>query len=225
MEDLSPKMRAYLAELYRLADANPDAKGYISTSALADVLNVSPPAVNRMVNRLKEMGYILHEPYQGIKLTSEGMREALLQIRIQRITETFLMKVMGLEWEDVTQEAETLVGAISSPLLQRMYEMSDNPTLTPHGEPIPNENGEIEALTDIPLSDAPVGEEVRITRLRTRETERLSYIQALGLVPDTTLDVVHKAPFDGPMQLKINKEYRIIGHNLAELIHVVVMPK
>ena len=63
----------------------------------------------------------------------------------------------------------------------------------------------------------------KVTRMRTRESDRLSYIEALGLLPGCELEVIHKAPFNGPMQLKINNEYRIIGHNLAELIRVIAI--
>jgi DtxR family Mn-dependent transcriptional regulator len=95
--ELSATMRDYLAEIYRLSDRGSNEQGYISTSALADLLDVSPPAVNRMVTRLREMGLLQHEPYQGIRLTEEGRREALKQLRKHRIVEAFLVNTMGLD--------------------------------------------------------------------------------------------------------------------------------
>ena len=222
-DDLSNKMRAYLAEIYRLSDIEQPDDGYVSTSALADMLFVSAPAVNRMVNRLKEVALIDHEPYQGIRLTAAGEKEALQYLRAQRIAEVFLSKVMGFAWEDVYQEASNISSALSDVLIDRMAAMSGNPQYCPHGEPIPRADGSIEAMNDLRLSDIEEAATVRVTRMRTREADRLNYIQALGLLPGTELDVVHKAPFDGPMQLKIGKEYRIIGHNLAELIRVHII--
>lgn len=219
-DDLSAKMRTYLAEVYRLADQEQPADGYVSTSSLADQLFVSAPAVNRMVNRLKEQDLLEHEPYQGIRLTPEGRTEALKQLRIHRITEAFLATVMDLGWEDIYQEAGQISSAVSDTLINRMAAMSGNPDYCPHGEPIPKADGSISSMNDILLSDVEPVAEVIVTRMRTREADRLNYISALGLLPGSSLEVLHKAPFNGPMQLKIEDEYRIIGHNLAELIRV-----
>ncbi|MGB7339600.1 MAG: metal-dependent transcriptional regulator [Phototrophicaceae bacterium] len=221
MDDLSVKMRAYLAEVYRLVDREQPDDGFVSTSALADMLMVSPPAVNRMVNRLKELDLLEHEPYQGILLTDAGKREALQYLRAHRIAEVFLSKVMGFDWDQIYTEATKISPALTDPLINRMAAMSGNPQFCPHGEPIPQSDGSIEVLSDILLSDAEAGRTVKVTRMRTREADRLTYIEALGLLPERDLQVIHKAPFNGPMQLKIDDEYRIIGHNLAELIRVV----
>lgn len=222
-DDLSSKMRAYLAEIYRLADIEQPEDGFVSTSALAEMLFVSAPAVNRMVNRLKESDLIEHEPYQGIRLTKTGEKQALQYLRAQRIAEVFLSKVMGFAWEEVYHEASKISSALTDTLIDRMAAMSGNPQYCPHGEPIPRADGSIEKMDDIRLSDIEEAATVTVTRMRTREADRLNYIEALGLMPSVTLDVVHKAPFDGPMQLKIGKEYRIIGHNLAELIRVHIV--
>lgn len=221
----SAKMRTYLAEIYRLADMTDAGEGYVSTSALADLLQVSAPAVNRMVNRLKELGLLDHEPYQGIRLTQKGKVEALKQLRKQRITETFLVEVMQLEWQDVAQEANTMSAELSETIIQRMNEMAGNPTHSPHGEPIPTPEGQLATADDILLSDAEAGMHVKVTRMRTREADRLNYIEALGLTPGMELEVYHVAPFNGPMQLRMEGEYRIIGHNLAQLIRVQVLKR
>ena len=218
-DDLSPKMRAYLAEVYRLADMQPKSD-YVSTSSLADLLAVSAPAVNRMVNRLKDLGLIEHEPYQGIRLTDKGHAEALKQLRNHRITEAFLVDFMQWDWGDVYEEASRISGTVSDVFVQRMAELAGQPRYSPHGEPIPTADGQIEHLDDVLLSDIDDEQDVIVTRMRTRETDRLNYIKALGLVPGAHFQVLHKAPFNGPMQLKLDDEYRIIGHNLAELIRV-----
>lgn len=222
MDDLSTKMRTYLAEVYRLQDREQPEDGYVSTSALADMLMVSAPAVNRMVNRLKELDMLDHEPYQGIRLTENGTQEALQHLRAHRIAESFLAQVMGLDWEQVYDEALQISPNLSDTLVDRMAAMSGNPDICPHGEPIPQKDGTIATVDDLRLSEVDPKTMVTVTRMRTREADRLKYIEALGLLPGSTLDVIHKAPFDGPMQLKIGEEYRIIGHSLAELIRVRV---
>jgi Mn-dependent transcriptional regulator len=213
-------MRDYLAEVYRLWDRGANANGYVNTSTLADTLDVSAPAVNRMITRLKELGLLEHEPYQGIRLTPAGQREALKALRRHRIAEAFLVNVMGFGWHEVHEEASRISAALSEALTARMAEMAGNPTHCPHGEPIPTADGMLEPVRDTLLADGREGERYVITRVLTRESDRLEYIAALGLLPGRKVQLLHVAPFNGPLQLKMGEEYRIIGHNLAELIKV-----
>jgi DtxR family Mn-dependent transcriptional regulator len=217
--DLSVTMNRYLMQVYRLANQHPD-NPYISTSALADMLDVSAPAVNRMVSRLRDSGLLDHEPYHGIRLTPAGQREALKALRRHRIAEVFLTQVMGFGWHQVHEEATRMAQGMSAVITERINQMTGFPTECPHGEPIPNAEGELPLLVDSILADAEENIDLVITRVRTRESDRLEYLAALGLLPGTSLQVLHKAPFHGPLQLRVGKEYRIVGHNLAELIKV-----
>lgn len=217
---LSGKMRAYMAEIYRLIDRQPLGVDYVSTSQLADLLLISPPAVNRMVNRLGDQGLLHHEPYQGIAITDSGKIEALKQIRKQRIAEVFLVQVMGINWLHAHGEAMQLSKGLSEAVIARMYAMTGEPECCPHGEPIPDEHGGIQSPEDQPLSAISAENTVSVTRLITREIDRLQYLEALGLVPNQRVEVIHVAPFEGPMQLKLGREYRIIGNNLAQMIRV-----
>lgn len=219
-DDLSYKMRSYMAEIYRLVDRQPESVTFTSTSQLTDLLYVSPPAVNRMVNKLAALGMLHHEPYQGIAITEKGKTVALKHIRHQRIAEAFLVKIMDMSWLRVYDEAQRLSRGLSEAVTQRMYEMAGKPAVCPHGEPIPDAEGRIPPATDEFLSGVGAGSRVRISRLITREFDRLQYIEALGLAPDQVCEVIHVAPFNGPMQLRLDREFRIIGDSLARLIRV-----
>ncbi len=221
--ELSSKMRAYMAEIYRLVDRQPNQSENVSSSQLADWLFVSPPAVNRMVNRLSDLGLVVHQPYHGMTITDEGRREALKHIRRQRIAETFLVKVMDMNWLAVHEEALRLSDGLSEAVIQRMFEMTDEPSTCPHGEPIPDAQGTLPPANDVFLSHVAAGSKIRISRLITRESDRLQYIEALGLVPGQVGEVIHVAPFDGPLQLKLGREFRIIGNSLAQLIRAEVI--
>lgn len=218
--DLSRTMREYLAEIYRLSDREAEGADYVGTAALADQLDVSAPAVNRMITNLKKKDLLEHEPYQGIRLTETGQREALKELRLHRIVEVFLVNVMGFDWHEVHDEANRICQGLTNVVAERMATMAGNPTHCPHGEPIPSLEGILPVFEDMLLSDAPINVDLQLTRVRTREADRLEYMGALGLTPGKQFQVIHKAPFHGPLQLRINKEYRIIGHNLAELIRV-----
>ncbi|MBW4437879.1 MAG: metal-dependent transcriptional regulator [Pleurocapsa minor GSE-CHR-MK-17-07R] len=222
--DLTAKMRDYLADIYRLGDRardiSPD-NDFIGTSAIAEIKDVSPPAVNRMVTRLRELGFLTHEPYKGIRLTADGEREALKQLRTQRIVECFLVSVMGFGWHDVKPEADRMAHALPEVITERMAEMAGRPKFCPHGEPIPERDGTLLPFHDHLLIHAPLNTMLTISRVRTRERDRLEYIAALGLIPGAQIEILHMAPFSGPIQLKSGKEFRIIGHNLGEMIKVL----
>jgi DtxR family transcriptional regulator, Mn-dependent transcriptional regulator len=222
-DDLSNKMQDYLARIYRLADAYGNGTEFVTTSALAEVLMVTAPAVNRMVNRLKESGLLAHEPYKGIQLTEQGKREALLYLRTQRIAEAFLFQIMKLDWSEAPEEANRISASLNPIIVERMNIMAGEPRFCPHGEPIPHADGTIDEMNDVVLSGVNANSKVVITRIKTREPDRLKYIEALGLTPNTSIEVLHIAPFNGPLQLRIKQEYRIIGNNLADLIRVRVL--
>src|SRR5690606_27172021 len=97
---------------------------YVSTSALAEVMGVSAPAVTRMVQRLKQAGYLEHEPYKGICLTPAGEHEALQNIRRHRLVECFLVNVMHFGWHEVHDAADELGSVVSEVVVDRMVKMA-----------------------------------------------------------------------------------------------------
>jgi DtxR family Mn-dependent transcriptional regulator len=127
---------------------------------------------------------------------------------------------MSFGWHQVHYDADRMSRALTATIEARMYEMAGRPTHCPHGEPIPSPDGDLPPLDDSLLSEAEEKQALVITRVRTREPDRLEYLEALGLLPGTPVEVIHKAPFSGPLQLRVGTEFRIIGHNLAEVLRV-----
>jgi DtxR family transcriptional regulator, Mn-dependent transcriptional regulator len=215
----SAAMQEYLAEAYRIFYYQ-GSDAYISTTALADVLKVSAPAVTRMVQRLKEAGYLEHEPYRGIKLTEQGQREALMNIRHHRLVERFLVDVMGLGWHEVHDAADELGAVVSDVLVQRMAEMTGHPRRCPHGEPIPAADGSMPRVIDERLNDLnPVGAYV-ISRVNTHDAEMLLYFDQLGLKPGARIELLSRAPFNGPLQIRLNDQIIHLGHELSGVLRV-----
>jgi DtxR family Mn-dependent transcriptional regulator len=215
---ISTVMQEYLAETYRLA-AYQD-QPYVSTSALAERMGVSAPAVARMASRLREGGFIEHEPYQGMRLTPVGEREALKSIRRHRLAEVFLVKVMGFGWHEVHEEADALGSLVTDRLVARMEEMAGFPTRCPHGEPIPTAEGAMPEVNDLPLLDytPPVG--LVISRVHTHDAEKLVYLAELGLTPGQEIELVARAPFNGPLRLRVERAEQVIGTELANTLRV-----
>ena len=215
----SAAMQDYLAEAYRLAYYQ-NGDPYISTSALADVMHVSAPAVTRMVQRLKEAGYLEHEPYRGVFLTPAGEREALTNIRRHRLVEVFLVNVMQFSWHEVHDQADDLGVVVSDAVVERMEHMAGFPRRCPHGEPIPTAEGRMPRVHDVPLNESAPGSDLVISRVATHDVDKLAYLGELGLKPGRRFTLISRAPFSGPLQLELGGETRMIGHELAGVLRV-----
>ena len=217
-DDMEPSaaMREYLAEIYRLQEDSPT----VSTTSLADRLNVSPPAIPRMLKRLQSVGYVKHVPYQGVELTELGREEALREIRRHRILEVFLVNVMGFTWDETHEHADDLSPGLNDRLTERMAEMTGQPARCPHGEPIPDHDGRLPVVNDVCIVNLGVGHRGAVSRVRTHEPEKLRYFASLGLVPGVGVEIMGRAPFNGPMRLRVGREDVVIGYELMKSLWV-----
>jgi DtxR family Mn-dependent transcriptional regulator len=212
----SAAMREYLAEIYRLQEDSPT----VSTTSLADRLNVSPPAIPRMLKRLQSAGFVKHVPYQGVELTELGREEALREIRRHRILEVFLVKIMGFTWDEIHAHADRLSAGLNDRLTERMAEMTGFPQRCPHGEPIPDREGKLPDVADLSIVNLGVGHRGAVSRVRTHEPEKLQYIASLGLMPGVTFEILGRAPFNGPMRLRVGREEVVVGYELMKSLWV-----
>lgn len=212
----SAAMREYLAEIYRLQEDSPT----VSTTSLAERLNVSAPAVPRMLRRLANAGYVKHVPYQGVELTELGLSLALDEIRRHRILEVFLVNVMKFTWDEAHDHADELSGGLNDALTERMAQMTGHPTRCPHGEPIPAPDGRLPIIDDIGLINLAVGTKGVISRVRTHDPDRLRYLASLGLMPEVRFEILGRAPFNGPMRLRVEREEVVLGAELTRLLWV-----
>jgi DtxR family Mn-dependent transcriptional regulator len=209
----------YLKVVFNLTERGEAA----STSAIADALEVQPASVTGMVKRLAEGGLLEHLPYRGVRLTDLGSREALRVIRRHRILETYLAERLGYSWDDVHDEAERLEHAASDQLIERMANALEYPSHDPHGAPIPTSAGEIEATNFATLADAQKGEAVTIRAVQDEDAERLRYLEARGLKPGVRLSVEERAPFNGPVTVRVggpDGPSQVVGQDLARRIFV-----
>lgn len=209
-------MREYLAEIYRLQEDSPT----VSTTSLAERLHVSAPAVPRMLKRLRNAGYVIHKPYQGIEITPLGREEALKELRRHRILEVFLVDIMGFTWDEAHEHADDMGKGLNDTLTERMAEMTNNPTRCPHGEPIPDSEGNLPDVKDVCIINLSIGHVGTVSRVRTNEPERLKYFKTLGLVPGAKFEILGRAPFNGPMRLRVERDEVVLGAELIKSLWV-----
>jgi len=219
LSKVSNLQRDYLAEIYHLGQIESNnSSGFVSSADLGQRLFASQSTVNRVIERLRDEGLIEHQRYVGVQLTERGRQEALASLRRQAIVETFLVSAMGFGWHEVYEEARRMRHHVSEVVLTRMWEIAGRPARSPFGEWIDGTGPEDH--TEILLRDAPIAQDYRIARVLTRQPDRLAYLAALELKPDTQLHLLHKAPFNGPIQIHLERDYRIIGHELAKILTV-----
>jgi DtxR family transcriptional regulator, Mn-dependent transcriptional regulator len=215
---VSPAMRRYAAEIYRLQEDNEQ----VPLSLLSSQVEASAQAISIMVKRLNKSGFLIHEPYRGVRLTPEGEKIAMPSLRRHRLTEVFLVKVMKYDWASAHTLSDIFERGVNDELEDRMDELAGHPTRCPHGEPIPSKQGVMPVVKDESLIDVPSGSDCVVSRVRTHDTEKLHYIAELGLVPGTSFHLLSCAPFKGPLRLEMKPHDHIIGYELSESIWVEV---
>jgi DtxR family Mn-dependent transcriptional regulator len=192
----------------------------VSTSAIAERLGVAQASVTGMIKKMAEMRLVEHSPYQGVELTPAGEKIALEIIRHHRLLELYLAAAMGYSWDKVHDEAEKLEHVISEEFEDKIDEFLGRPTADPHGAPIPTKDGQMPAMEGFALSRAEAGDRVVVRMVSDRDAEKLRYFGKIGLYPNIELEVVEKAPFNGPVHIRINEVSHHLGHELADVILV-----
>ena len=214
-------MQRYAAEIYRLQQDHEQ----VPLSLLSSHVAASAQAISSMVKRLQKSGYLVHEPYRGVRLTETGEKIAMPSLRRHRLTEVFLVKVMKYDWGTAHNLSDVFEKGINDEIENRMDELAGHPTRCPHGEPIPSKEGVMPVLKDEPLSEAPSGSDCVVSRVRTHDMDKLHYIADIGLVPGTSFHLLSCAPFKGPLRLEMKPHDHIIGYELSQSIWVEVTKK
>jgi len=194
----------------------------VSTSALAERLQVSPASASAMVKRLESLGLATREPYHGVELTEAGERVALEVVRHHRLLELYLAQALGMSWDRVHAEAEVLEHAISEELSELIADALGNPTHDPHGDPIPTSDGVIEELHTKSLAELLPGDAGTFVRVSDTDPAMLRYLSERGITPGDDFEVLRKEPFDGPLSVRFGAEVHVLGGALTQAMRAEV---
>jgi len=195
----------------------------VSTNALAERLGVTAASASGMVKRLGELGLVEHQPYHGVSLTEAGRRVALEVIRHHRLLELYLVQSLGVPWDRVHEEAEVLEHVLSEELEELIATKLGDPTLDPHGDPIPTRELKLEEPATESLQALEVGARGRFARVSDSDPDMLRFLAERGIAPGSELEVIDKQPFGGPLFVRFGEDVHVLGGKLATAMRVEVL--
>ncbi|WP_426478700.1 metal-dependent transcriptional regulator [Chryseobacterium sp. CBSDS_008] len=206
----------YLKALFHLVDN----EGKATINELSKFLNVKMPSVNNMMKKFAEKKWVIYETYKPLIVTENGMREAALVVRKHRLTEMFLVKKMNFGWENVHEIAEQLEHVHSQLFFDKMDEILDHPKFDPHGEPIPDKDGNIIAQDLQKLSSCAPGETVTFASVTLSDGAFLNYLNDRNLLLNTKVKIIKIESFDKSMTIEIDGKTEILSKKATEKILV-----
>lgn len=186
--ELSQEAEEYVEAIYKLQEAS----GVAKTSDLAKELRVVPGSVTNTIEHLKKHGLVQHEPYRGVKLTSEGKKMALGVLRRHRLAERLLTDILGGKWGEVHESACKLEHALTRSVTRLLEKRLGNPRYCPHGNPIPTEGGDVDMPECFRLTEVSPDEEFKIARLTDEKREKLASLAKKGIGPEASIHVVKR---------------------------------
>lgn len=217
----SSTVENYLKAIYQAEAAQGEDRRLVSMGSLAGALGVAPGTATTMVKALAESGLVEYQPYTGVWLTPAGRKLAALVLRRHRLMELFLVKVLGMSWAEVHDEAERLEHAASDRLIDRIDAMLGRPSTDPHGDPIPDSTGSMANPEYQTLVTCPVGAPVVLTRVIDQDAAFLRFLESSGLTPGQDLRVESRDPAADQVLVRGRRDRRIrIGMRAAAKLQV-----
>jgi len=183
----SDTVENYLKAIYELAQA--DSRGEAAVGEVAKTLGVTPGSVSSMLKRLHQQRLAKYERYGGVQLTAKGKQTAAAVLRRHGIIETFLVRVLKIDWAEVHEEAERLEHAISDRVLEKLDAFLGHPAFDPHGEAIPDAQGNLRTRREEPLARCTAGQERTVSRVYEPDGALLRLLETHGLVPGAAVNI------------------------------------
>ena len=209
-----------------LVEEQRDPESLVTTGRIAAACRVAPGTATSMVKTLADSALVTYEPYSGVRLTDAGRQLAAHVLRRHRLVELFLVEVLKMDWSEVHDEAERLEHAVSEELIARIDEMLGHPAVDPHGDPIPDAQGQVEE-PDLPsLATCAVRRGFRVARVRDQTPEFLRLVERRGLMPGRRVRVEERDPAADTVALVLGGEdgerlslgFRAAGKILVEAV-------
>lgn len=202
IQTLSPLLGDGLKVIYELQERGQP----VSPSAVRERLRTSSATVTILFKQLAQAGWVEHVPYHGGRLTAPGERKALEVLRHHRLLELYLARQFGYRWDQVHAEADRLEHAISEEFEEKLDVLLGYPVVDPHGDPIPSKEGVITSPKGTPLQELACRQPACVLRILDQNPDTLRYLGQLGLYPQSSVQILERVPFGGPLQLRVGED-------------------
>ena len=192
----------------------------VSTNSISKVLKIEPASVTDMIKKLSIKKLIYHQKYKGCKISKNGIKIALQIIRKHRLWEVFLYDKLKFKWDKIHDIAEQLEHISSNKLIDRLDEFLKYPKIDPHGDPIPNELGVIEANEKISLSELKIFDYCIVSRIIKEDHNFFKLLKKINIEIGTKIKVLEKLEFDDSLEIVIENKKILISNKIASNIKV-----
>jgi len=217
VKEISSTTEEYLEAIYKLQERNGAAK----TTRLAEQLKVALGTITNTIESMEKQSLVIHEPYKGVKLTARGRKMALDVVRRHRLSERLLTDVLRLEWSKAHDAACKLEHVFADKELSRPLDRAlGHPKTCPHGNPIPTETGKLTEEQSEALSNLNRGEKGTVVKVTDERPDMLQYLATLGRMPGASVEIEEKAPFNGPVMVKVMGASYALGREVASVIWI-----
>jgi DtxR family Mn-dependent transcriptional regulator len=208
----------YLKAIYRLAQQ----KGEKNTpKGISDALGNNPASVVDMIRKLVEKELIDYDKKKGVRLTEQGLRDAISIVRRHRLWEVFLLEKLGYKWDEIHDIAEELEHIKDATLADRLEKFLDFPEYDPHGDPIPKANGRVPKSFSLTLANIIEGVDCRVVAVKDTSASFLQYLVKLNIGIGTQIQLLEKIVFDQSLIITIDgKEKTTVSQKFGENIFV-----
>jgi DtxR family transcriptional regulator, Mn-dependent transcriptional regulator len=212
----SPAVEDYLKAIYRL---QAEIDGPVTTNGLGDWLGVTASSASGMLRKLDDLQLVVYQPYRGVQLSGPGWRAALRVVRRHRLLELFLSETLGLSWDQVHDEAETLEHALSPGLCEVIAAKLGDPRTDPHGDPIPTRDGRVIETPSASLGSLRPGERRRLVRVSDRDPEVLRLLSDHGVALGDSLHIRDVHP-GGAVTVDVRSGVHLLEAHVVAAIRV-----
>ncbi len=207
----------YIKAIYHLSSVSE--KG-ISTNAIAKKLETKASSVTDMVKKLSEKEVVVYKKYQGVTLTDFGKKTAANIIRKHRLWEVFLVEKLNFSWDEVHEVAEQLEHIKSPKLIDELDSFLGYPKRDPHGDPIPDKEGNLPQIQKSLLATLEKNEKGVCVGVNDTSSEFLRFLDKQEIGLGQNIEVLDREPFDDSFLVKINGKEMTISNKVANNIYI-----
>lgn len=214
---LSQAEENYIKAIYSLETRSD--KG-VSTNLIAEKIQTKASSVTDMIKKLSEKQLVVYKKYQGVQLSKKGKKVAMLIVRKHRLWESFLVDKLNFSWDEVHVIAEQLEHIKSEELIERLDRFLEYPSVDPHGDPIPDKDGNIKKRNKVKLSALKENEQSILLSVKDSSADFLKYLNKKKIAIGNTIKVLSVEPFDRSMHIEMNSKQFIISENVADNLYL-----